>query len=242
MQQHGFARIYDFKAGTGAPSMGRVDFWLSMFLYGNLLVVGPIWSELWIAELYRWNLHLGAETVVEIQRASWTALGAYGVFYTGYVVWSLVRGYRLNPMKYLFLSASYALWYFVSWQDSLLVYGVAHRIMHGVQYILMVYWFVDTRAQRTGETPRLLHRFGLARFLLLAVVYTVAFHLLTGAGIGNFGFGFWSELQVDQYLQFSPEKATGFIAATAVSAASAVHYYVDSFIWKVSDSKTREGL
>ncbi len=62
MQQHGFARIYDFKAGTGAPSQRRLDLWLSLVLYGNLLLTAPLWAELWIAELYRWDLELGADT------------------------------------------------------------------------------------------------------------------------------------------------------------------------------------
>ena len=114
--------------------------------------------------------------------------------------------------------------------------------MHGVQYIVFVYWYLDTKGRRTGLYPRIFNRLTLAHFLLLGVAYTVVFHLLTGSGIGNFGFGFWSELQVDQYLQFTPEKATGFVAATAISAAAAFHYWVDSFIWKVSDAKTQEGL
>jgi hypothetical protein len=242
MQQHGFARIYDFKAGSGSPVIGRLDFWLGVVLYGNLLVVAPIWSELWIAELYRWKLQLSAPSILTIQTASLTVTGLYLAFYVGSVAWSLTRGYRVNPMKYLFIGASYTLWYYVSWQDSLLIYGVAHRIMHGVQYIVMVYWFIGTKAERTGQTPRFMPRFGLAYFLLLGVAYTVVFHLATGAGLGIFGFGLVRDLQVDEYLQFSPEKATGFVAATAVTAASAVHYWVDSFIWKVSDAKTQEGL
>ena len=242
MQQHGFARIYDFKAGTGAPSMGRWDFWLAIVLYGNLLVVGPIWTELWISQLYRWNLQLRADTILSIQTLSWSLTCAYLVAYVGYVGWSVTRGYRINPMKYIFIAASYTLWYWVAWQDSLLVYTVAHRIMHGVQYIVMVYWFVDTKVERTGERPRFFEQWSLSRFIVLGLLYTLLFHLLTGSGIGIFGFGLVGALEMDAYLQFDPEKATGFLAATAVSAAAAVHYYVDSFVWKVSDEKTQEGL
>jgi hypothetical protein len=119
---------------------------------------------------------------------------------------------------------------------------VAHRIMHGVQYILMVYWYVDNKEERTGQTLRLLHHLSLPRFLFLGAVYTVVFHLATGSNLSVFSFGLVSALQADDVLHFSVEKATGFYAATAVSAAAACHYYLDSYIWKVSDPKTQEGL
>ncbi len=242
MQQHGFARIYDFKADTGGPSMGRLDFWLAMFLYGNLLLTSPLWSELWIAELYRWDLALRSETILQIQGASWTLTGGYVLVYLGYLVANGARGYKINPMKYLFLLSSYTLWYFVARQDSFLVYLVAHRIMHGVQYILMVYWYVERKAEKTGRTPRLLRKLSLPRFLLLGAVYTVVFHLATGFGLADFSFGLVSALQADDILHFTAEKATGLWAAGAISATTICHYYLDSYIWKVREPQIQEGL
>jgi hypothetical protein len=242
MQQHGFARIYDFKADAGSPTTRRFDFLLGIFLYGNMLLTTPLWSELWILELYRWDLALRVETIQQIQATSWTVLGAYVVVYLGHLVASGARGYKINPMKYLFLISSYGMWYFVSWQDSFLVYMVAHRIMHGVQYILMVYWYVERKADRTGQTPRLLSHLTLPRYLLYAGVYAVVFHVVTGGDLSHFSFGLITSLQVDGALQFDAEKATGFYAAIAISAASACHYYLDSYIWKVRDPVIQEGL
>jgi hypothetical protein len=222
--------------------MRRLDLWLGVALYGNMLVTAPLWSELWIGEFYRWGLPLRAETIEHVQIASWTLTGAYVLLYIGYVGSSVARGFRVNPMKYLFLFSSYTLWYYVSWQDSFLIYTVAHRIMHGVQYILMVYWYLGRKADVTGKTPRLLHHFSLGRFLLLGFVYALVFQLATGAGLADFSFGLVQLLQADEVFQWSQEKATGFYAATAISAVAAYHYYVDSFIWKVSDSQTQEGL
>ena len=242
MQQHGFARIYDFKAGTGTPFQRRLDFWLSMALYGNLLVTAPLWSELWIAELFRWDLQVGAGTIRAIQTGSWTLTGGFLAFYLLHTGVSLARGQRINPMKYLFLGSSYALWYYVSWQDSFLIYTVAHRLMHGLQYIVFVYWYVGRKTETTGQEVRLLTPFTLGRFALLGLAYLVIFQLAFGSGLDEFSFGLVQMLQQDQFLHFSHAKATGFYAATAVSAAAAVHYYVDSFIWKVSDSRTQKGL
>lgn len=242
MQQHGFARVYDFKAGTATASMRRMDFWLNMVLYGNLLVTAPLWSELWIAELYRWDLGLPAATIRNVQGASWALTASYGAVYLGFVVSQVARGRPINPMKYLFLVSSYTLWYYVSWQDSFLVYTVSHRIMHGIQYILMVYWYVGTKAATTGRGPRFLPDFSLGRFLLLGGLYAVVFQLAFGAGLSDLSFGLVEMLQADELLDFDREKAVGFYAATAISAAAACHYYVDSFIWKVSDEKTQQGL
>jgi hypothetical protein len=204
--------------------------------------VAPLWSELWIAELYRWDLALPAATIQQIQTASWALLATYAVIYLGHVSLGLARGHRINPMKYLFLFSSYSLWYFVSWQDSVLVYAVAHRIMHGVQYILMVYWYVDRKVERTGQTPRFLRHFTLPRFLALGLLYALVFQLAIGSGLADFSFGLVATLQADGVLQYTPEQARGFYAATAINAAGACHYYFDSFIWKVRDARTQEGL
>lgn len=242
MQQYGFARIYDFKAGSGTPAIGRLDFWLGVFLYGNMLLTTPLWSELWIAELYRWDLAQSVETIRRIQAVSWALTGTYLTFYCWQLVSGLARGHQINPMKYLFLIASYSLWYFVSFRDSFLVYLVAHRIMHGVQYILMVYWYLDNKKQRTGQTPRLLSKLNLSRFLLLGLVYLTVFHFATGGSLSIFSFGLIDALQQDEFLHFSAEKAIGFYSATAVAIATVCHLYLDSYIWKIRDPRIQKGL
>ena len=189
MQQHGFSRIYDFKAGTGTPSMGRLDLWLGIVLYVNMLLTAPLWAELWIAELYRWDLALEANSIKQLQTVSWTIAAAYLLFYAMRIREGVAAGHSVNPMKYWFLLSSYGLWYFVSWQDSLILYLVAHRIMHGVQYMLMVYWYVDNKAERTGATPRLLGRLNLQRFFLFGALYAVAFHIGTGGSFSILSFG-----------------------------------------------------
>ncbi|MFT5443022.1 MAG: hypothetical protein ACI8W3_002067 [Myxococcota bacterium] len=242
MQQYGFSRIYDFKAGAGAPNTARLDFWLSVVLYSNMLLTAPLWAELWIAELYRWNLGMSVAGISQLQSGSLLVTAAYLLFYVVQLQSGVSRGFSINPMKYLFLASSYGLWYFVSWQDSFLVYLVAHRIMHGLQYMVMVYWYLDNKAERAQQVPRFFGRLNAARFIGFGLMYGVLFHLATGGDVSLFGFGLIESLQEDEFLQYSAEKATGFYAATAVSAAAACHYYLDSYIWKVRDPKTQEGL
>ena len=252
MQQHGFARIYDFKAGTGAGSTGRFDLMLAWFLYGNLFLTTPMFTKLWLRELYRLQIPLSLDAVETIQRVSWTLTGIYLGVYLGHAIWCLTRGYALNPIKYLFIAASYFLWYFTAWHtDSVLVYGVAHRLMHGLQYIVIVYWFLQAKRKRLGaELPkreRWVPPRTIFAFVLMCAVYAVAFALITRYPLDQFGFGVLHFMAVYQETPSYGEPMTSdtayqLFAAMVVNAAAMVHYYFDSFIWRVSEKTTQEGL
>ena len=112
--------------------------------------------------------------------------------------------------------------------------------MHGLQYMAMVYWYVEKKEEVTGAVPRGLGSMNVARFVFFGAIYAIVFHLAIGGGLEEMSFGLITALQED--VNFSAEKATGFYAATAVSAASACHYYLDSYIWKIRETKTQEGL
>ena len=249
MQQHGFARIYDFKARAGSPSTGKFDLGLGAALYLNMVLTAPLWVEIWIYQLYQWNLPISASTVQAIQWSSWTVTGTYLCVYIGHVVRCAYQGYAINPIKYLFILASYALWYFCSWHtDSLLVYGIAHRIMHGVQYIVIVYFYLEHKAERTEGRWRSLTNFSVWKFAVMALVYALLYQLVVGRPLEQFGFGIPSLFE--QYSSIpeiglegiSTTRAYDIYAATIANSFAMTHYYFDSFIWKVSDAKTQEGL
>ncbi len=242
MQQHGFARIYDFKAGSGAPSTRRIDLWLNVVLYVNLILTAPLWVGTWYGEFGRWGAPIAVATVRQVSMISWSLTAVFGVAYLVHVVWCLRNGYGLNPIKYLFLASSYFLWYYASWHtNSLLVFGVAHRIMHGVQYMVMVYWYMERKERRARKRLGLLSKVSVGRFLLFAVVYAVLFQVIGGFPLSYLGFGVTDLFQ--SYAQpVSPTRAYDIYAATLLNATAALHYYVDSFIWKVRDPRTQEGL
>jgi hypothetical protein len=244
MQQHGFGRIYDLKAGTGAPSTRNLDRWLNIALYLNLLIVSPLWTEIWVKEIFNWNLAIGVDTVRAIHAASWSALCLVLLVYAGHVAWSLRQGYSINPIKYLFLAASYSLWYAASWQDSLLLQQVAHRIMHGVQYIAMVYWYLERNQSHASvsQRPSLLGRPTVLRFVLWGIGYALLFQLVSGMPLEEFGFGLGPFLREEGYLPPLETRDLELWAAALMSCAGVVHYYVDSFIWKIREPQTRRDL
>lgn len=248
MQQHGFARIYDFKAGTGTAATGKLDLFLGLVLFGNMLLTAPLWTEIWVQQLFIWNYPIDELTVRQIQRVSWVGTLGYVGVYAVYVLHSMAAGHSLNPMKYLFLFASYFLWYYASWHtNSVLVFGIAHRLMHGVQYLLIVYWYLQRKNLATQKTPWFLPKLHFSYFALMGLAYAVFFQLLLLRPLDEFGFGLASfvlqtDLSAGMEAPSLPAKAYDLYATTIISSTALTHYYFDSFIWKVRDEKTQEGL
>jgi hypothetical protein len=253
MQQFGFARIYDFKARTGAPLTARFDLALNGVLYVNLFLTTPFFTEAWVRELYRWGVPVTLGAVELVHGMSWIVTGLFAVVYVGHVGWSVANGYSVNPVKYAFIAASYFLWYFVAWNtSSFLLYQIAHKIMHGVQYIVIVYWYIRRKVERAGTGTSVLAYVAqpgnVKAFLLMAVLYAFVYKLIIGGGLEEFGFGV-----VNVTLPYDSVKELGLagmtygrgydlFAAALIQSLALVHYYFDSFIWKVRDEKTQSGL
>lgn len=236
MQQYGFSRVYDFKAKAGAPSTSKFDLAFNWIFFGNMLVVSPLFSVIWVRMLHEWGLPISAKTVQVVHLVSWSVAGVYALVYLTHMAWCVRSGYSLNPLKYAFLLSSYFLWYFTSFTTAyLLVFAVAHRIMHGIQYIVMVYFYNRHKVERTGGDSALL-RFvsGKGRvkaFLLICAAYALAFHALTEGLVRDFGFGligFNTNFDLFSY--------------SLLSSFALLHYYYDAFIWKVRKKDVQEGL
>ena len=270
MQQHGLSRIYDFKARTGGPSTGRYDLLLHCFLYGNLALTAPLFVRLWGPSLYRWQIPDTTEILARLQMVSWGALAIYLGFYVWHVVSSVRAGYRVNPLKYFFIFSSYFLWYFTSWQtDSLLVYGIAHRLMHGAQYLVIVNSYLGHKLEKSSRIPSaegaveaksatvwtfcagwlkpLMSSHRTLTFLVMGVMYMLVYQLVLLRPLDELGFG------VIHFMRIGPQPRPGMndateagaydlFAMTMIQSIPIIHYFYDSFIWKVRDSRIQQGL
>ena len=252
MQQHGFARIYDFKAQTGLPSTGKIDLALHWLLYGNMAVNAPIFRHLWIRELYQMNIRVPVAFVEGLSLAVWTVLAGYLVFYSWHLWKTAAAGKPINPLKYAFIASSYFLWYFAAWHtNSILVYGIAHRIMHGMQYIVMVYFFLDRSARQASAKPGLWSMLAgegrLKWFIVGGGAYALLYQLMLNNPLDEFGFGVVNFAPYQAIPQFDLPNL-GFqggyelFTLTMINVYGMTHYYVDSFIWKVRDKKVQRGL
>tara|TARA_Y100001978_G_C23596609_1_gene386560 strand:- start:264 stop:974 length:711 start_codon:yes stop_codon:yes gene_type:complete len=236
MQQYGFARVYDFKAKTGSPSTANFDLAFSWVFFVNMLVVSPLFSTLWVRMLHEWHVPISAAGVQVVHQVSWGITIVYGIVWLGHIAWTLRQGYALNPIKYAFLGVSYFLWYFTSFTtEYLLVFAVAHRIMHGVQYIVMVYYYNRHKVERgisdSTVISFLTKRGNVKAFLLMCGAYALVFHALSEGHVRDFGFGivgFNANFDLFSY--------------SLLSSFALIHYYYDAFIWKVRKKDVQESL
>jgi hypothetical protein len=253
MQQHGFSRVYDFKAKAGLPTTGRFDLTLHWVLYSHMFLNAPMFRFLWIRELHRMQVPITAEFVEGLIAVSWIVLVSYLVVYAWHVWRTISSGGSVNPVKYAFIGASYFLWYFVAWHtNSIVLYAIAHRIMHGVQYVVMVYAFMGrSAAQRAtaaaGAARRAIGWVHLRWLVLGGVAYAAVFQLLINRPLDEFGFGvvnFAPYPAIQQFNLPALDVAASYAlwSQMIVYLAGTMHYYVDSFIWKVRDPKVQQGL
>ena len=253
MQQHGLARIYDFKAKAGLPSTRRFDLGLHVTLYLYMFLNAPMFRFLWIRELHRMHVPVSAGFVEGLLTVSHYVLVGYLTVYAWHLWQTWRAGNAINPIKYAFIASSYFLWYFVAWNtNSILLYAVAHRLMHGVQYIVMVYAFMQKSASKADARPGLWSRMvgpsGLKWFLLGGVAYALLFQLIINRPLDEFGFGVVNFAPYPAIPQFNLP-ALDYAASYALFSQMMIytyglmHYYLDSFIWKVSsDTQVQRGL
>ncbi|MBK7949174.1 MAG: hypothetical protein IPK00_10645 [Deltaproteobacteria bacterium] len=251
MQQYGFARIYDVKARTGGPGTARADLALGWVLYVNLLVVSPLYSDFWIRELYRFGLPIGAAAIQTLQTTSAGLTALFLLAYLGQLARSMRQGQAANPIKYLFIGSSYFLWYCTAWwSQSVLVATIAHAIMHGVQYLVLTHTHLRRKGSASGAfaawlvAPR-----HVIAFLGACLVYSIFVQWLAAQPLETFAFGaigfatgLYPSIPELGKPGYTPERARELLAALVIQGAPLVHYFLDSFIWKMRDDRIREAL
>lgn len=253
MQLHGFGRIYDHKASAGTPSTPRWDLWLNIILYINMLLTSQLFVNYWLRELYRFDIPLSPQSVTLIQQASWGVTGLYLVAYTGHVIGCIRRGFTVNPLKFLFFGSNYAVLYITSWYTySILIHAIANDIMHGIQYIVIVYLYMQRKTQQThqdrGIVARIVRPGNVMAFIGTCLLYTVLIQLLAFRPLSEFGFGvvnFASNYrEIPEHGLQSMTYLGGYelFALLVLNVPGLLHLYYDSFIWKVRNRKTQEGL
>ncbi|MBC8355372.1 MAG: hypothetical protein H8E66_25625 [Planctomycetes bacterium] len=253
MQLHGFARIYDHKARAGTPMTPRWDLTLNWVLYVNMLLTAQLFANFWIRELYRFDLPISAEAVRVLQTASWCVTAGFVGVYSIHVFNSVRNGFAVNPLKFVFLFTNYAVLYIASWNTtSILIHSIANNIMHGLQYIVIVYVYMQRKVEHSSQDDgwiRSIVRPGNVKaFVAVCLLYTVVVQLIARRPLEEFGFGaisFTSRYDAIPEHQLAGVSLAGgyeLFALLVMNVPGLLHLYYDSFIWKVRDTKIQQGL
>lgn len=234
MQVHGFSRIYDGKAGFHSPVMARLDLWVCLAWFIQVI----LWSTGKKMSLLG-TFYMAGGPLLPATPARWleTAWLVFTVAVTAAYVVATVRAGRrfFNPRKVASLVVSIAFWaYCMITIESLIVGLLLWEIFHDLQYNAFVWSY------NKGRVERGLARSRIENFLFRKGWGRVGFYVACIAAYGCIGF-----LSQDTLNIYQNRGVYGSLLSQVgmVFAASAlIHFYMDGFIWKVRDATVRADL
>lgn len=223
-QQYGWVALYRGKAGEG-PGIGK---WIdTAAIY--LATVYPL--VYWHAHLPRnfwWFLEGDFQALPE---AAATILApCYWGAMVAYAGRSLYRGAafgRWNPGKDIVVATTAACWYVgIITFNSDYAFTVTNVIIHGIPYIVLIYWLHVKRVPETESKPKNLRR----AFLFLATLWLLAYveELLWHRG------NWHTNAQSRAWLfgsGWSLEDYAGLLIPL-LAVPQITHYVLDGFIWR----------
>lgn len=237
MQQHGFGRIYGAKAGDRQRLSARLDLLCVLTWYGSAVV----WSDAWMGGNAAAMRAAGFLPFASLAPESWQALrqGALVVsalllvVYVGHAVFAWRRDGATPWLKHLLHLVGFSV-IAVSYQESSWYRAQSvQNVFHATQYFFMVWAFSHLAIRRDPSPPRSFYRRlfqrrrGVAPYLVLIGLYGLGAYALAS-----------SSYRIDGGGADRTEQVLGSIGLTSLL----LHFYADSFIWKVRDASVRTAL
>jgi tetratricopeptide (TPR) repeat protein len=237
MQQHGFGRIYAAKAGDVGRRSARLDLICVLVWYVTVVT----WSDSWMEGIARTFRKAGLPLFDRVTPAGWSViqwvlLGVSALLLAAYVanaaaVW---REKRIStPNKHLLHLVTFAVliwsYQFPSWYRAQSV----QNLFHASQYFFMVWIYGNLSIRRDATSPGRLYR---------ALFQTPKGTLLFAALVGLYGLGAYLLFSSGYRLIGGDAERTIQIVGSVALTSLLLHYYVDSFIWKVRSKEVRAAL
>ena len=228
MQVYGFARIYDAKAKPEARTPAWLDRMACLMWFGMCVFVLNVDLPSYITSFYQsGGPRIPSEVFVWFTRAWAIAAIAVTVVYLLRTVETVRRGLTPNPLKFIFVGVTFIyLSYTAGVAERPLVGLALFESWHDVQYLAIVWMFNLSRTRQTPEAgPFIRFLFRPRTALVLTYVgVCLAFGSLTHA---------WTLFKDERVVR---------VVVSLVSATGMLHYYMDSFIWKIREKETSQAL
>jgi Tfp pilus assembly protein PilF len=237
MQQHGFGRIYAAKAGDRDRRSARLDLACALVWYATVVA----WSDSWMQAIARAFRKAGVPIFDSLTPQAWTAvrrtmLAASVLLAAAYVVNALRlwRGQRIStPQKHLLHAVAFAVLIWSYQSPSWYRANSVQNLFHAMQYFFMVWIYGHLSIRRDSTRPGSFYRAlfgrktGLLLFVLLIALYGLGAIALSSSGYRLTG--------------ADAERTAQLIGSIGI-ASLLLHFYVDSFIWKVRTKEVRRAL
>jgi hypothetical protein len=221
-QQYGWVALYRARAGE----RGRLGWWIDATAVYAATLYPLLYWHAHLPRRFNWFLagdFAALPALVErvAEPVYWTALGLYAL--RSAYMW-LVGG-RGNPGKDIVVATTAVCWYAgIVLFDSDYAFTVTNVVIHGVPYMVLVYWYARRRREGAGTHYRLLAR---GPIVFIATLWLLAYmeELLWDRGLWHergwlFGAG-WEGID---WLK------TFFVPLLALPQIT--HYVLDGFVWR----------
>ena len=237
MQQHGFGRIYAAKAGDRERRSARVDLACALVWYSTVVA----WSDSWMQAVARAFRKAGLPIFDFFTPESWNlvklSFAAASLVLLALYIHNAVRLWRehrvVTTQKHVLHLVAFAViaWSYqdASWYRA----NSVQNLFHALQYFFMVWIYGSLSIRRDSTRPGRIYRTlfgrrtGMLLFAGLVAIYGFGAMALSSSGYRLTG--------------ADAERAAQLIGSIGI-ASLLLHFYVDSFIWKVRTKEVRKAL
>jgi tetratricopeptide (TPR) repeat protein len=237
MQQHGFGRIYAAKAGDRERRSARLDLACALVWYSTVVA----WSDSWMQAVARAFRKAGLPIFDFLTTESWNVvklgLAAASLALLALYVHNAVRLWRehrvVTTQKHVLHLVAFAVlaWSYqdASWYRA----NSVQNLFHALQYFFMVWIYGSLSIRRDSTRPGRIYktlfgrRTGMLLFAGLVAIY---------------GFGAMALSSSGYRLTGADAERTAQLIGSIGIASLLLHFYVDSFIWKVRTKEVRKAL
>jgi hypothetical protein len=222
-QHYGFMRIYNVKAGARSDADSHLDQWLCFSFFIAILAHSDFYGYMYADSFYNLGIGFSSWLVEGFETGSLAVAIVVGVIYLARLQSRIAHGLPVAWLKLVLFATSFGVWYYayVVLSDGFLSYAIS-SLFHCLQYDAFA-WFYN-RAKARSLTPsrgnalfRVIHQ---RRNLWLYVAVIL-------------GYGLFSTFGRDVSI-------VGILALNTTTGL--LHYYFDSFIWRVRRGDFREHL
>jgi hypothetical protein len=222
-QHYGFMRIYDAKNGSVPESSINLDLWLCFSWFLCILAHSEFYRFVYTSAFFDVGMVFPAWTGELLAGGTLAVAGVVTLLY-GFDLWRrFAEGQPISLLKLAITLTTYGCWYFsyVVLSHPLLSYPIS-SFFHCLQYDAIA-WRMNGQKARSLEVTRKNAVFRYLHATRLPWLY----------GLAIFAYGFLSHLGagVAPGLVFLVNRTTGVL-----------HYYFDSFIWRVRRPAFRQQL
>jgi tetratricopeptide (TPR) repeat protein len=235
LQIHGFLRIYDAKAGFHSAFQARLDFWMCLTWFVQVILWSSGKKISLLGSFYLAGGPLFPAGPARVLETGWLALTAVvSVVYLGSILHG-VRHRHFNPRKLACLAISFAFWAYCMLSVGNLVIGLLlWEIFHDIQYNAFVWSYNHGRVKQDLSGSR------LERFLFRPNWQRVAIYAACIVAYGCIGF--LSQDVLNIYENKSAYESVIRQIGNVFACSALIHFYLDGFIWKLRDVKVRRDM